>query len=120
MIPIDPLLEGGKDPAEPLILPGRVDQQGAQDDLAPGVQRPLLFGGDGFDRAQQVLTSRTVGTPKRLVMPFAGFALTRAICLHAGTSPADDKKLSRSEGWTFAYRALVSGMPLTDHSSIAG
>ena len=50
-------------------------------------------------------TSRTVGTPKRLVMPFAGFALTRAICPHAGTSPADDKDLSGSEGDLSLYAA---------------
>ena len=45
---------------------------------------------------------RTLGTPKRLIMPFAGFAITQGICPRPGTSPADDKNLSGSEGRTFA------------------
>jgi hypothetical protein len=36
-------------------------------------------------------TSQAVGTPKRLVMPFAGFALTQWIGPHLGTSPTGDK-----------------------------
>jgi len=54
------------------------------------------------DRAQSATawagypTSRTVDTLKRLVMPFAGSAITRWIGPHPGTSPADDKKLGGS------------------------
>jgi hypothetical protein len=53
------------------------------------------------------LISRTVGTQKRSVMLFAEFALTRAICPRAGTSPTDDKNIAGAWGgssaaWPFA------------------
>ena len=46
-------------------------------------------------------TSRTVSIPKRLAMPFAGFAKTQWIGSHRGTSPTDDKNLNGSEGRIF-------------------
>jgi hypothetical protein len=52
------------------------------------------------------LISRTVGTPKRLVMLFADFALTRAIYPHASTSPTDDKNKSGSVGRIFCCVAV--------------
>jgi hypothetical protein len=75
-----------------------------------GRNNPHLFSSPAHSATDSAgcLTFRTVGAPKRLVMPFAGFALTRAICLHAGTSPVDEAQATIDDLQTKLGRASLA------------
>jgi hypothetical protein len=64
-------------------------------------------------------TSRTVGTPKRLVIPLASFAITQRMCPHLGTSPADDRDRNGSEERPFCCPAPKVPIELRPRSTAA-